>query len=449
VDVTRRLAQFAVQTQYRNLPAEVVEKGKERILDTLGCMIGGSRETLAPLMLKYVEETGGRPEASIVGFGHKTNVANAALVNGTLGHALDFDDTQISFSGHPSTVLLPAALSLGEKMKLSGEAVLEAFMIGFEVACKIGRGVNPRLYANGWHSTSVIGTLGAAVTAGKLLGLNTEEMASALGISASQSCGLKENFGTMTKPFHAGRAAQSGVISALLAKKGFTACQQILEAKRGFSAVFSREYDLNKIFENLGNPYDIISPGVHTKAYPSCLMTHCIIDASLFLVESYDIKPEEVDIVECGIAPLASDVLIHSNPQTGLQAKFSAQYAVTAALFNRKVSLEHFIDERLLDLKTQAMIRKVKVNVHPELVGPFTPAKVTIKLRNGQEVTKRVDIATGNPEKPMSLTQIIEKYRNCVESMIGPQKTDQTIHRILHLEELTDIGKLIELTVRE
>ena len=449
VDVTRRLAQFAVETRYRDLPAAVVEKGKERILDTLGCMIGGCREALAPLMVKYAKEGGGRPEATIVGFGHMTNVANAALVNGTLGHALDFDDTQISFSGHPSTVILPAALSLGEKLKLSGKVVLEAFTVGFEVACKIGRGVNPRLYKNGWHATSVIGSLGAAVAAGKILGLDAGEMASAFGLAASQSSGLKENFGTMTKPFHAGRAAQSGVISALLAKNGFTASQQILEAKRGFCAVFSGECDVNKIFENLGNPHDIVSPGVHTKPYPSCLMTHSIIDAALFLAESYDIKPEDVDTVECGIAPFASDVLIHSNPQTGLQAKFSAPYVVTAALIDRKVSLEHFIDEKLQDSRIQALIQRVKISVQPELESPLTPAKVMMKLRNGQEVTKRVDIATGNPEKPMSLDQMIAKYKNCVGFMMSPKKTDETIDRILHFEEVRDVSKLIALTVKK
>jgi 2-methylcitrate dehydratase PrpD len=202
------------------------------------------------------------------------------------------------------TVLLPSVLSLGEKMNCSGETILEAFLVGFEVACKIGRGVNPQLYENGWHATSVIGTLGAAIAAGKVLELDADKMASALGLAASQSCGLKENFGTMTKPFHAGKAAESGVLSALLARDGFTASQQILEAKRGFCAVFSSgQFDLNPIFENLGDPYDILTPGVHTKPYPSCLMTHPIIDATLSLAESHNIQPEDVDSVVCEMHP--------------------------------------------------------------------------------------------------------------------------------------------------
>lgn len=448
MDVTRRLAQFAVETRYRDLPADVVEKGKERILDTLGCMIAGCTEALASLMVKYVDETGGTPEATIVGFGHKTNVAKAALVNGTLGHALDFDDTHISFSGHPSTVILPSVLSLGEKMNCPGEAILEAFLVGFEVACKIGRGVNPRLYENGWHATSVIGTLGAAIAAGKVLGLHADKMASALGLAASQSCGLKENFGTMTKPFHAGRAAQSGVISALLAKNGFTASQQILEAKRGFCATFAGEYDLNGMVENLGNPYEIISPGVHTKPYPSCLMTHPIIDATLSLAESHNIQPEDVDSVVCEIAPLASEALIHSNPETGLQGKFSAPYVVAVSLLDPRVSLEQFTDQKVRDPKARTIMQKVNVVVHPEIETSPPPAIVHIRLKDGKEHTKRVDIATGNPEKPLSLDRMIEKFRSCADTMINRKRIDESIDLILHFEKLTDITKLIALIVQ-
>ena len=448
MEVTRKLAEYAVETRYSDLPTVVIEKGKERILDTLGCMIAGCTEVLASLILKYAEETGGRPEATIVGFGHKTNVAKVALVNGTLGHALDFDDTQISFSGHPSTVLLPAALSLGEKMDCSGQAIIEAFLVGFEVACKIGRGVNPSLYNRGWHATSVIGVLGAVVTAGKLIGLNAEEMASALGLAASQACGLKENFGTMTKSLHAGRAAESAVMSALLAKDGFTASQQIFEAKRGFSATFSEENNPDRMLKNLGNPFDIISPGVHTKPYPSCLMTHTIIDATRFLAESHGIRPEEVDSVECGIGPLASEALIHPDPRTGLEGKFSAPYVVAASLLAPKMSLEQFTDEKVRDEKARALMQKVKVTVQPELEGEPPPAVVCIRLRGGREYSRRVDIATGNPEKPMSPDQIIDKYRGCAETMIAPKNIDSSIDMLLHFEQLKNIKELVALIVR-
>jgi 2-methylcitrate dehydratase PrpD len=444
---TERLADLSVRVRYRDLPNEVIQKGKECILDTLGCMLAGCRGTEARILLKYLEGAGGRPEATVIGFGKKTNAPNAALVNGTLGHALDFDDSQHSLMGHPSVVILPAVLSLGEKMKSSGEAMLEAFILGFEVTCKVGRGVNPKLYENGWHATSVIGTLGASVAAGKLLGLDSGKMASALGLSASLACGLRENFGTMTKPFHVGKAAENGVLSALLVKDGFTASQQILEAKRGFCAAFSGQYDLNQILDDFGHPFEIVSPGVHLKPYPSCLETHSVIEATLFLVESHDIQPEDVESVECGIAPLAMDILIHRNPQTGLQGKFSAPYAVTAALLHRKASLEQFTDQAVQDVRAQAMNQKVNVVAHPEMEKNVQSAIVTIRLKNGREFTKRLDITTGHPKRPMSLNQIIEKYRSCADSMISKDKIAKSIEKVLSFEALTDIGELIDLTV--
>ena len=449
MDVTKRLAEFVINTRYRDLPQEAIDKGKERILDTLGCMIAGGNEEVASILLKHLEMAGGRPEATIIGFGCKTNVTNAALVNGTLGHALDFDDAQVSFHGHPSTVIFPAVLSLGEKLHCSGELILEAFIVGFEVACKVGRGTNPQLYNNGWHATSVVGVLGAALAAGKLLELDADETASALGVAASQACGLRANFGTMTKPFHAGKAAENGVVSALLAKSGFTASQQILEAKRGFCTTFSVQYDLDKIFENLGNPFDIVSPGVHTKPYPSCLATHPIIDATLSLAESYDIHPENVESVECGIAPSAFDMLMYSNPETGLQGKFSAQYAVTTALLYRKASLEQFTNKKVQDSKAQAMVQKVQVIVHPEIEEAVPPAMVRIKLKDGREYTKRVDIATGNPEKPMSLNQITEKYKGCAEAFIDKDRIQESLDKILNFEKLVHINELIPLIVKK
>jgi len=448
IEATKRLAHLSTGIRYRDFPQEAVQKGKECILDTLGCMLAGSKEAEGGIMLKYIEEAGGKPEATIVGFGHKTSAPHAALVNGTLAHALDFDDSQDSLMGHPSGVILPSALSAGEKVRSSGEAVLEAFMVGFEVACKIGRGVNPQLYNNGWHATSVIGALGAGVTAGKLLGLNAGEMAFALALAASQACGLRENFGTMTKPFHAGRAAESGVISALLVKNGFTASPQILEAKSGFCAAFSGQYDLNRIVDNFGNPFEILSPGVRLKPYPSCLETHSIIESTLFLVESHDIHPEAVESVECGLSPLASDILIHKNPQTGLQGKFSAQYAVATALVYRKASIEQFTDKGVQDSRAQAMIQKVKTVVHHEMEKTPQSSVVTIRLKDGKEFSKRTDTTTGHPEKPMSQDQIIDKYSNCADSVISKDKIQKSIGKILDLEKLSGIDELIALTVR-
>lgn len=332
MEATKKLAEFALKTSLADMGGEVVSKGKERFLDTLGCMLAGSQSELAKIILGYVESLGGRPECRIIGSGLRTSAPHAALANGTIGHALDYDDSQLSMIGHPSVAIMPAVLSIGEREKTSGKKVLEAYLLGFEVACKVGRGVNPKLYNNGWHATSAIGILGAAVAVGKLVGLDGEQMTTAIGLAASQACGLRENFGTMTKPFHAGKAAEGGVISALLVKNGFTAAKNILEAKRGFCEALSGEYDLAKMVENLGDPYDIVSPGIHTKPYPSCLSTHSMIDAAIALAKEENINPDEIASVECGVGPLAMDVLIHQNPKTALEGKFSAQYCTAVSL---------------------------------------------------------------------------------------------------------------------
>ncbi len=448
METTRKLAELSTRINYDDFPEEAISKAKECILDTLGCILGGCKESEANLMLRYIDEIGGRPEATIIGFGKKTDAPNAALVNGTIGHALDFDDTHHSLMGHPSVVILPAVLAVGEKAGSSGKEFLEAFITGYEVSCKVGRGVNPQLYKNGWHATSVIGILGAAVGAGRLLHLNADQMASLIGISASQSSGLRENFGTMTKPFHAGRASQSAVISSILVKNGFTASKSILEAKNGFCTVFSGKYDLNRIIKDFANPFDIVSPGVHLKPYPSCLETHSIIEATLFISESYNIEVDDVKSVDCEIAPLAFDILIHSNPDTGLEGKFSAQYAIATTLIHKKASLEQFTDEAVQDPKVKEVLKKIKVSINPEFEKSPQTAVVTVYLKDGRVYSKRIDITLGHPERPMSLEQIKVKYISCAEGMIDRESVEKSIDMILNIERLKDIREMIQLVAK-
>jgi 2-methylcitrate dehydratase PrpD len=446
-NTTKALADLSMRIRFRDFPEEAIRKAKECILDTLGCMLAGCKTEEGDLMLQYAEEIGGNPEATIVGFGRRTNTPVAALVNGTLGHALDFDDAQDSIMGHPSIAVLPAVLATGERVRSPGEAILEAFMVGFEVACKVGKGVNPQLYRNGWHATNVVGGLGATAAAAKLLGFDSSQTASALGLAASLSGGLRENFGTMTKPLHAGKAGENAVVATRLVKSGFTASQQILEAKNGFCAVFSGQYDLNKILDGFANPLEILSPGVKLKPYPSCLETHSIIEAAIFLAESYDIQPEDVASVECELAPLAADVLNHDNPQTGLEGKFSAQYAVAAPVVYRQASLQQFSDEAVQDSRVQGMIGKIKVVARPDMEKTMQSAAVTIRLRDGREYAKRVDITTGHPLKPMSLDHIVAKYKGCAASIISEKKIEESMEMVLSFEKMKDLSRLMTLIV--
>ena len=396
-------------------------------------------------MQRYSEETGGNPDATIIGFDRKTTAPLAALVNGTFAHALDFDDSNDSLMGHPSGVILATVLALGEKLVSSGEAILESFVIGWEVACKIGKGVNPQLYRNGWHSTNVIGVLGATAAAAKLLGFGPDQTAVALGIAASLSSGLRANFGTMTKPFHAGKAAENAIVAVHLTSLGFTASSQILESDNGFCQVFSGKYDLARTISDFANPWEIVSPGPRVKPYPSCLETHSIIEATLSTVQSQEILPEDVESVECRIAPLAANILIHQKPLNQLQGKFSAQYAVATALVYRKASLDEFSDKAVQNPVVQSVIKKVAVIPDPDLEQHMQSAIVTIRLHDGRRYTKRVDDALGHPENPMFLDQIIDKYKNCAVGTISEDNIERSINEILDFEKVKNLGRLLTL----
>lgn len=448
--VTLKLAEFAVNTAFEDMPMELIIKGKERVLDTMGCILAGCNEQVGKIILQYIKGIGGTPESTVIGYGHKTSVQNAALANGTIGHALDYDDAQTNLTGHGSVVMLPAVLAIAEKERISGKKVLEAFLIGFEVACKIGRAVNPKLYSNGWHGTSVIGVLGATAAAGKLLGLDTHKMTSAFGIAASQACGLRQNFGTMTKPLHAGKAAENGIISAVLAKQGLTAATNILEATRGFCSTFSGEYELNKIVDNIGDPYEIISPGVHTKLYPSCLLTIPMIEGTISLAEEHDIKPEDVELVECVTSLQTIEALINS-PKTALEGKFSAQFVMAISLLDRRVSLDQFTDEKVQDPRTVNLMKKIKmVNLSdfPKCASKCSCGEavvVKIKLKDGREFSKRIDNFKGNAANTLSTKELEVKFRDCADTIIGRDRVDQSINMISNLDKIQDINQLIDL----
>src|ERR671922_334024 len=249
MDVTTQLAAFVADTAFADVPSQAYARAKEAMLDGLGCALVGSPTPIGKLMTRYVREHGGAPHAGVIGSGFKTAAPLAALANGTMAHAVDFDDVNWNMSGHPTVPLLPAALALGQEVHASGSDVLLAYTLGFEVESKIGLGVNPRHYDLGWHATSTLGTLGAAAACAKLLGLDVDKTRRALGIAASTAAGLRQNFGTMTKPLHPGQAAMNGVTAAQLARLGWTADANILEAPYGFCQLYTgaNQYNLDRI----------------------------------------------------------------------------------------------------------------------------------------------------------------------------------------------------------
>ncbi|MDP2951941.1 MAG: MmgE/PrpD family protein, partial [Chloroflexota bacterium] len=296
---TERLACFLVETGYNNLPQEVVRVAKRAFLDGMGVALAGSQEEAGRIIAHHVKEQGGAKECRVLGNRWRVPAPAAALANGIMAHALDYDDYAPGWVAHPTAAILPAVLALGERGHISGKEALEAYVLGFEVGARAGYGAGRRHYEAGFHSTATLGTLGAAAASAKLLRLSIPETRMALGIAASEAAGLRQNFGSMTKPFHAGNAARGGVTAALLAQQGFTASEDILDGPQGFVHVLAGEGHFEKMLDGLGETFDILSPGLEMKPYPCCRGTHRCLDAMFALLKERPFSPDEVEAVEC------------------------------------------------------------------------------------------------------------------------------------------------------
>ena len=451
MSVTERLVSFVCDTNYGDLPKEAVRKAEYCFLDGLGVTLAGYRHPAAKLALDYAQNLGGGSHATVIGSGFKTSLPLAALINGTMCHVMDFDDTNWEVRGHLTTVLLPTLLAVGEKIRASGQDLLAAYIIGFEASCKIAKGVNPGHYERGYHSTSTIGIFGAVTAASKLLGLTPSELSYAYGIAGSRSAGLRANFGTMTKSLHAGLAAHDAITAVLLAKLGYTSNSEILDANWGFGQVMSPKANFEIPFQNLGNPLDIVSSGVEVKQYPSCARMHTALDAALGLIHENHIQPSEITNIRCGTDEGCFNILIHPQPQNGLEAKFSLPYCLARACLDGRLDMDHFADKKVRDPRVQTLMKHVTHYIDPEIVRKGylfrAAAKVTIELRNGQMLERTVNKAKGNPENPLSFEELTQKFRACAKGVLDDDHADKILHLIDKMEAIADISDVIRLLV--
>jgi 2-methylcitrate dehydratase PrpD len=451
--LTEQLAHLIAETTYEQLPAMAVTQAKRALLDTIGVTLAGHQEEVGRIITAWVQEAGGMQEAAVLGTALYTTPALAALANGTLGHALDFDDVTEHLRGHPSVPVLPAVLALGEAMGASGAEVLTAFVLGVEVEAKIGKAMSSAHPRRGWHPTATIGTLGATAAASRILGLSGPQTQVALGIAASKAAGLRQNFGTMTKPLHAGEAARSGVEAAQLAQRGFTADRHILESRFGFfnTLVGEGEFDLALVLEGFGAPYEIVSPGIGVKPYPACRQTHRAIDAMLDLVHTYRLQPDEVSEIVCEMSARAQDFLIHHRPQSGLQGKFSMEYCMAAALLHGHVGLAQFSDASVQDPRAQALLQRVRFE-HPDQDAADWDARmpdiVRVVLHDGRCLQQRVDIPKGDPALPLSWQELVAKFHDCAAIALSPEQIQEAVQHIEQLEELPTLQPLIASVTR-
>jgi 2-methylcitrate dehydratase PrpD len=430
---TTAIAEFVVKNRWEDCPAEAVDAARRAILDTLGVMLAGSVEAPARIVQKIAAAEGGAPLATVIGAGARTGAVWAALANGTAAHALDFDDTNFGMMGHPSAPVLAAALAAGELALCDGKSLVHAFLLGFEVETTVAEVLNPAHYHHGWHATCTLGTLGAAAAAARLLGLDAAQTRTALAVAASQSSGLKENFGTMTKPFHAGHAARSGVLAALLAREGWTASEQALEGPQGFFAVLGAGALQMERLGSLGAPWKILTTGVAVKPYPSCACTHSIIDGARELRQRHALRPADIAEVTVGVNASVPHILIHANPRTGLEAKFSGQFAAAAALVEDRMDMRTFTDEKVQDPAIRAFLPRVRLVVDPDIPGDLERhmwSRVRLRLTDGRALEIGPRQVPGHPGNPLTPAQLREKFEGCAGIVLSAERT-QTVREIV------------------
>ena len=442
---TARLAEFVHTTSLRDCPDAVLAQTRRATLDTLGVMLAGASEPVARAVRAVASADGSVPLCTVFGTRLRVSTAWAALANGAAGHAHDFDDTNFALMGHPSVPLLAAALASAEAETADGGAVVLAYVIGFEIDAALGLAVNPAHYTRGWHATASIGTLGCAAAAARLLGLDVSQTRHALGIAASLASGLKENFGSMTKPFHAGHAAQNGVRAAQFAREGLTASDSALEGRQGYLAAFSGATLEPAALEGLGRQWQLTASGIAVKPYPSCALTHSAIDALIELRTRHRIEPASVAAIEVGVNAVVPDVLRHTRPASGLERKFSMQYCAAAALARGPLGLADFDNDHAPDAATQRLMDRVHMVIDPTLPRELEHqawTRVTVRLTDGTTFEEKPRGASGHPNAPLSDAELRAKFLACAAPVIGADAAEGVADQIAHLEDIPDIRAL-------
>jgi 2-methylcitrate dehydratase PrpD len=457
--LTAHVAEFVVNLKFADIPSEPLELGKKSILDGLGLALSGSKAETWVLIQEYVRPFGFPPSggAAVLGSAVRLPARFAAFANGVAIHVDDFDDTQLAVGKdrvygllvHPTVCVLPAALATAEVEGKSGKDLLVAYHAGVEVECKIAEAISPRHYEDGFHSTGTCGVFGGTAACSKLKGLDIARTSRAFGVAASQAAGLRENFGTMMKPFQAGHATESGVVAADFAAIGWTAAEQILEAQRGFFHAYGGTYDPAAIVDRLGNPWTFQNPGVSIKPFPSGSLTHPGMTELLRLIQANSIRAADVEHVEVGANRNMESTLLHHHPKTGLQAKFSMEFCMAILLLDGKADQTKFTDAVVNRDDVRKMIERVRFYVDPEAEKAGYDKMTTIlkiTLKDGRTIPGRADFGKGSPTNPMSYEEVAEKFRGCAAFAEWPgAKANQVVELVRRLEDLANVRTLTAL----
>jgi 2-methylcitrate dehydratase PrpD len=445
--VTDTLARFVAEADFSTVSDKVFTNAKMHILDTLGAALVGVSTDTAAIAFDYCKRVGRSDEATIWGTSQKSSAPMAAFANGLLGHAIDFDDWDAFIhAGHPTCMVGAATLTLGEVIGSSGKDILKAYTLGIEVLTKVAANA-PNVQDRGFHSTPVLGSIGAAIACASLLRLNPDKIKAALGITASAAGGIHRQQGSMVKPFHAANAARNGVEAALLAEKGFTADAAIIEAPRGFCDTFfgpgTCEYE--KMIANLGQPYFLESPGLGLKLHPCSAPQFLAADAALHLKHEHNIRFADVAKMEVRIPPMRYQRHYHAEVKTGLRGKFAINYVVALAFLDGKLEIDTFTDAKANQPEVQEALSKVQVIVDETIPEPGPYCPVSVELKDGTRFTYTARIAKGHPENPMTEEEVLNKFRSNAKQVLSQQGAEAVIVKMRNFETVNNVKELVDL----
>ena len=438
--VTRALARFVVEHPSAGWGNDVEREALRSLRNWLGCAIGASRHPTLEAALAGVMELSPGAQASVLGRSERVDIASAALLNGIASHTFDFDDTHLSTIIHPAGPVASATLALAEHTGASGRALVDALVIGVDVECRIGNAIYPDHYDRGWHITGSVGMLGAAAACSRLLRLDVRQTTMALGIAASQPTGVREQFGSMTKPLHPGAAARNGLMSALFARHGFTASASALEAPRGLLRTFSTKHDWREIVDDLGERFEIVKNTY--KPFACGVVIHPAIDGCAQLRDQANLDVEAIERVELRVHPLVLELTGKRTPRTGLEGKFSVYHACATALLFGTAGVREFSDACVNDPRVVALRERVIAHAD-EGIGEAA-CEVTLTLRDGRTLHKRIEHAVGSLERPMSDRELDSKFRGLVDPVLGEAAAAELLARCAQLPRASDVRGLVD-----
>ena len=438
MNATESLAQFIADTSYDRLPGAVVEAAKIAILDGVSTMVAGSAQDLAVIIGEYVKELGGAPRSSVVGWGFKTNAPSAAFANGVFGHCLDFE-----IQGYPPThgtsSCLPAALALSEGQGVSGKTLIEAYVVGWEIQGRL-RAASAKATNPAFHPPGLVGPFGGAAAGAKVLGINPYQTRMAIGIAASRTGGLTANTGTMVKSTHPGNAARMGVEAAMLARAGYTANEEVLEAPNGYAAaLFQGDLEWEILTKDLGRSYRLVDPGFDVKRFPAQIHMQNPVQAVLDLCQRHGLQANMVDSITIEMRGRG-----HSGPlpKSGLDGKFSVEYCAALALLDGHVGIDSFTDQRRFSPDMEDTLRKVRVESRDQ--GPGV-VRATAQLKDGRTLSEECQGYRGSAHNPMSRQERLEKVRACLRRVLADQDLERLIALLEDLEKVADVTTIMDV----